>query len=157
MLKFPIITEVVQIIADRLLPPVVMISGFFDPVQDGHLSYLKQAIISANALICVIGSDKQLLMKKGKVNIPEDGRREIIDLLLHGLKIRHLTIINIWDTETTLVAKALRAQKPDIFFRGGDKTLESMPSEERKVCDELKIKILHATLEKARHGKNMQL
>jgi len=69
--------------------------------------------------ICIVSSDRQLMMKKGKVNIPEQGRRRILELILGGLcyesedKSAH-TYVNIWDAKTTLVAEALRYWEPDI-------------------------------------------
>mgnify|MGYP001612402381 CR=1 FL=1 len=145
----------------------VMVSGHFDPFHDGHLSYIKQAIphiykkenteTRSGLLICIVSNDAQLLKKKGKVNITEGGRWEIVDLILTGLGVPHRTVVNVWDKGTTLVAEALREWRPHIFFRGGDKTLEDMPPEERRVCDELGIQILHAKLEYDRHGSKMQL
>lgn len=134
----------------------VMISGHFDPFHHGHLSYVKQAIaLMPSYLICVISSDEQLMMKKGKVNIPELHRLEIVQLILdslswHGRLTR--VIINKCDTHSILVVKALRKVRPDIFFRGGDKTLEDMPLTEKRVCEELGIEIRHATLEYDVHG-----
>ena len=135
----------------------VMVSGHFDPFHDVHLAYIKQAMAIGGYLICVVSSDVQLLKKKGKVNISEAGRTEIVDLILEGLHVPHETRWNVWDKETTLVAEALRALKPDIFFRGGDKTLETMPAEERKVCDELVIQIRHAWLPYEAHSSTMIL
>ena len=135
----------------------VMVSGHFDPFHDVHLAYIKQAMAIGGYLICVVSSDVQLLKKKGKVNISEAGRTEIVDLILEGLHVPHETRWNVWDKETTLVAEALRALKPDIFFRGGDKTLETMPAEERKVCDELGIQIRHAWLPYEAHSSTMIL
>ena len=131
---------------------IVMVSGHFSPFHDGHLSYIKQAMVYADILLAVVSSDKQLLMKKGKVNIPQGGRKEIVSLIIRGLNIPERTEINIWDTETTLVAEALRVLRPTIFFRGGDKTIDDMPPDERRVCEELGIEILHGTLEKDTHG-----
>ena len=135
----------------------VLVSGHFDPFHDIHLAYIKQAMAYGGYLICVVSSDVQLLKKKGKVNIPEAGRTEIVDLILEGLHVPHETLWNDWDKETTLVAEALRALKPDIFFRGGDKTLDTMPSEEREVCDELGIRIRHAWLPYEAHSSTMIL
>ena len=151
----------------------VMVSGHFDSFHGGHLSYIKQAFRCGDNLYCVVSTDKQLLMKKGKVNIPETARQEIMQLVLEGLKVSHPwkctypydnvgvntvnAILNIWDKDTTLVAEALRALNPNVFFRGGDKTLEDMPLEERAVCDELGIMIVHAKLEYDTHGSKMQL
>ncbi|KKN63740.1 hypothetical protein LCGC14_0498440 [marine sediment metagenome] len=136
-------------------PVIVMVSGHFDPLHDGHLSYLKQAIAHGDAILCVVSSDAQLMMKKGNVNIPQRGRSNIVRLILEGMRVLNVVVVNQWDKETTLVAEALRVLKPAVFFRGGDKTIEDMPPEERQVCDELGIEIRHAVLEHDRHGARM--
>ena len=135
-----------------------MISGNFDPFHHGHLSYIKQVVRLAaqdDYLVCIVSSDKQLMMKKDKVNIPESSRQEILNLILKGLRVSGVALVNEWDTETTLVAKALYAVTPRVFFRGGDKTLADMPPDERRVCEELGIEIRHARLEVDTHGKGM--
>ena len=134
---------------------IVMISGHFDPFHDGHLDYIEQAMPYGDFLICVVSSDQQLLMKKGIVNIPEEGRQCIVHLILRGLGIPALVVLNTWDTQTTLVAEALQQLKPDIFCRGGDKTLADMPLEERKVCEDLGILIVHTEFRINRHGSEM--
>ncbi len=125
-------------------PKLVMISGHFEGFHYGHLDYLEQAIKQGDVLICVISTDKQLMMKKGRVNMPDVQRARIVDLILDGLKFPKIILFNVWDTETTLVAKALKAIKPDILFRGYDKKPETMPEAERKVCQELGIEIIYA-------------
>lgn len=125
-------------------PKDVMVSGHFDGFHNGHLDYLEQAAEIADHLYCIVSSDKQLMLKKGKVNNSEENRRYLVDLILKGMNIPHDVFINRRDTKTTLVAETLRYFKPDIFFRGYDKTLETMPKEERKVCEEHGIEIIHA-------------
>ena len=135
----------------------VMVSGHFDPFHDVHLDYIKQAMTHGDFLICVVSSDGQLIQKKGSFNIPESGRLDIVHLILRGLDIPHKAVVNQWDKATTLIAKALEFWQPDVLFRGNDKTLETMPAEERKVCDELQIQIVHAVLDRERHGSEMIL
>lgn len=136
---------------------VVMISGFFDPFTDAHLDYIKQASNYADKIICVVSSDTQLLKKKGKVNIPEVSRAEIAELIMRGLHINHKVVINYWDNETTLIANALEYWRPDILFRGGDKTIEDMPDDEKEVCDRMGIKVQHGKFRIDIHGSGMKL
>lgn len=139
----------------------ILISGNFDPFTDAHLDYFEQAEALRTRrpypghLTCIVSSDKQVLLKKGKVNIPENSRQKIVHYILNGMSFRFVVKINCVDTKTTLIAKALKMIKPDILFRGGDKTLEDMPPEERRVCDELGIKIMHAEYRIDRHGAQM--
>ena len=122
----------------------VMVSGHFDPFHYAHLDYIKQAAVMGDYLICVVSSDRQVIMKKGKVNEPESERAEIMSLILKGLGINGRVVVNTWDTYTTQVAITLRRIKPDIFCRGTDKILNDMPWEEREICYELGIRIAHA-------------
>tara|TARA_Y100000310_G_scaffold302941_1_gene340803 strand:- start:6225 stop:6986 length:762 start_codon:yes stop_codon:yes gene_type:complete len=133
----------------------VVVSGHFDPLTDAHLDYFKQALELDEQLTCIVSSDDQLLKKKGKVNIPQENRREIVELILRGLGSNGEVIINTLDTDTTLIAKALAAIHPGILFRGGDKTLETMPPEELRVCKEYQIEISHAEFRIDTHGRRM--
>ncbi|KKN31721.1 hypothetical protein LCGC14_0821060 [marine sediment metagenome] len=127
----------------------VLISGNFDPFTFAHLEYIKQALALGN-LICLISSDKQVVMKKGKVNEPAFERQEILFLILKGLGVGCQVLINKWDKET-LAVEALRHLKPDIFCRGTDKSIEDIPPDEKKVCEELGIEIVHVKGKQA-HG-----
>lgn len=143
---------------------IVMISGHFDPFTDAHLDYLQQVRDLGHKdfrLICIVSSDKQLVAKKGFVNIPEEGRRLILSYIIHGIKYiigddDFLVHINRWDNNGITIAKALEHWKPDILFRGGDKTLVDMPPEEKEVCDRLGIKIIHAQFRIDRHGSKFK-
>ncbi len=133
----------------------VMISGHFDPFHYAHLCYIKKASELGDFVICIVSSDKQVMMKKGKVNEPERERAEIVGLILDGLGISYQVLGNYVDKETTLVAEVLKVIKPDIFCRGTDKTIEDMPPEEKRVCDELGIKIVHVN-GKIVHGSDFR-
>ena len=138
----------------------IMVSGNFDPFTFAHLDYIKKASKMGgmptdnfgNVLVCVVSSDEQVMMKKGKVNEPENERREILHLILKGLEIPHAVFINHFDKYTTLVAETLRKLRPDVFCRGSDKTIEDMPEEERLACEDYGIKIVHIQSDKIAHG-----
>lgn len=127
-----------------IFPKTVMVSGHFDGFHSGHLDYLEQATKQGDSIICIISSDKQLLMKKEKVNIHEKERLWILDTILRGIGCNYQVFINVWDIETPTITEALRQWKPDVLFRGYDKKPETMPEAERKVCKELDIEIVYA-------------
>ena len=129
----------------------VMVSGNFDPLHDIHLAYFEYAMNYGDSLLCIVSADRQIILKKGTVNVPEDGRLKMLRLALSGMGYPHHVALNVHDKDAS-VAKVLRYWHPDVFCRGGDKTLEDMPEEERKVCDELNIRIVHAKLKEERHG-----
>ena len=66
----PTITRKVSLKREFYHSRRVMVSGYFDSFHDAHLDYIKQAMGCADFLICIVASDKQVIMKKGKVNIP---------------------------------------------------------------------------------------
>lgn len=136
---------------------MIMITGHFDPFTDAHLDYFKQAGERKEFILCVVSSDRQAMEKKGKINIPASARKEICDLILDGLKLKHVTKINTWDRDNTTLANTLRRFKPKILLRGGDKTIHDMPESELEVCSELKIGIEHAEFRIDTHGSRMVL
>ena len=121
----------------------VLVSGNFDPFHYVHLDYIKKASKLGDFLIAVVSSDEQVVKKKGKFNEPAQDRVEILDWILTGLQVPHVTLINTWDRETTHITNALEFIKPDILCRGTDKNAEDMPEDEKKACDELGIQIVH--------------
>ena len=135
--------------------PIVAVTGYFDPFHDIHLDYFKQAIELRGHLLCIVGSDQQLLMKKGRFNISEGARQEIVDLILRGLNVDHETVLNTFDTNSTLIAKALETLHPNVLVRGGDKCAEDLPDAEREVCNRLHIAVLHTRFRTNRHGSGM--
>lgn len=134
----------------------VLISGHFDPFTDAHLDYLKQAMEFKKPIACIVSSDEQLLKKKGFSNIPEDDRAEIAELILAGLGANGRVFVNEYDDDKT-IAQAIRAFKPNILFRGYDKTLKDMPENERLACEEMGVQIIHAKRRRdERHGSNFK-
>ena len=120
-----------------------MISGHFDGFHNDHLKYIEKSKEYGDFFICVVSSDKQLLLKKGKVNIHEDDRCKILDIVLSGENMPHIVFVNKWDTDTTFITNAIKAIKPTILFRGFDKD-ENMPIEEKIACDEVGTKVMYA-------------
>ena len=126
------------------ISPSILVSGHFDGFHSGHLDYLKQAMEYRKKVICIVSSDKQLLMKRGKVNIPETERRDIVGTILRGLGADYSIFINKYDNGTATVTEALHHFKPSIFLRGYDKKPKTMPEAERWMCEKLSIKVLYA-------------
>ena len=130
----------------------VMVSGHFDPMHEKHLAYIESALNYGDFLLCIVSTDEQIKQKKGKVNIPEEGRLRLVRLVLQGLTCSSHAALNVHDKGTTLVAEALRYWHPEVFCRGNDKILTDTPLQEAIVCKELGIKIIHAEFKGQRHG-----
>ena len=133
---------------------IVMVSGHFDPLHDIHLEYFRQAMNWGAFLLVVVASDGQVIAKKGKVNIPEAKRLWIADLVLKGLGIKHQTIINHLDRDGT-VTDSLRWWRPDVFFRGNDKSPDKFPEQEAKACEDCGIRVVYARFAGERHSSEM--
>ena len=53
---------------------ISVVSGGFDPIHSGHISYLKSAKKISDYLIVALNSDKWLINKKKKVFMPYEER-----------------------------------------------------------------------------------
>ena len=61
---------------------ISVISGGFDPLHSGHLSYLEAAASYGDKLFVCLNSDEWLVQKKGKYFLPFKERQ----LIVQGLK-----------------------------------------------------------------------
>ena len=113
---------------------IIAVSGGFDPIHRGHISYLKEAKALGDKLIVIMNSDEFLKRKKGYVFMPYEDRRAIIESIKYVDEVFESV-----DTDQS-VCKSLAQIKPNIFAKGGDRTVSNIP--ERKVCEDLGIKIV---------------
>lgn len=110
----------------------VCISGGFDPLHIGHIRYIQEAA-KLGYLIVIVNRDDFLLKKKGYVFMPLDERIEVIK------SIKGVDEVFVCIDNDQTVCKSLRLLKPDIFAKGGDRTLDNIP--EKKICEELDIEM----------------
>lgn len=106
---------------------VVLITGGFDPLHSGHLSYIRAASELGQVLIVGVNSDEWLTRKKGRSFMPLDERVEIISNLKHvNLAIK----FDDTDGSGKDAIRQVREQYPNakiIFANGGDRTKENIP------------------------------
>ena len=57
---------------------VIVISGGFDPVHSGHISYIQEARKNGDYLVALLNSDEWLIRKKGKYFLPFEERKDNI-------------------------------------------------------------------------------
>ena len=126
---------------------VVAVSGYFDPLHVGHLEYLEMAKQLGDKLIVIVNSDKQAELKKGKSFMNENDRVEIIG----ALKCVDEVFLSI--DEDKSVCKSLEAIKPDIFAKGGDRSLSEIP--ETAVMKKYNIKMVDGLGEKNRSSSSI--
>ena len=107
---------------------IVIVSGGFDPIHSGHISYFKSAKKLGEKLIVALNSDAWLIKKKEKFFMPFEERKIIIENLSMVDEV-----IDFEDDELGSATKALIKIKkscPDdeiIFCNGGDRTKNNVP------------------------------
>ena len=106
--------------------PLVFTNGCFDLLHVGHLRYLQVAKSLGRSLIVGLNSDRSVQSIKphqlgfpARPIVPENQRAE----LLLGLKPVDAVVIFTETTATQLLA----ALKPDIYVKGGDYQIETLP------------------------------
>jgi cytidyltransferase-like protein len=116
---------------------VVAVCGGFDPIHVGHIRHFKEAKSLGDELVVILNSDDWLRRKKGYVFMPFKDRKEIIE------SIRYVDrVVPYVEDQTGTVAKTLEKLKPDIFAKGGDRTISNIPKSEIETCRRLGIKIV---------------
>lgn len=126
---------------------IIAVSGYFDPIHVGHIEYLKLAKEIGGKLVVILNNDSQCVLKKGKPFMNQDERAEILKA------IKYVDEVFISIDKDKSVCESLRAIKPDIFAKGGDRFSYEIP--EAKVCDELGIKIVDNLGEKIQSSSNL--
>ena len=88
-------------------------------------------------LVVMLNSDAWLREKKGYVFMKFEERKEIIESIQYVDKVFPYV-----ETESGSAAKTLQKCKPDIFAKGGHRTIENIPQDEVETCKRLGIKIV---------------
>jgi D-beta-D-heptose 7-phosphate kinase/D-beta-D-heptose 1-phosphate adenosyltransferase len=106
---------------------IVLVTGGFDPVHSGHISYLNHAEHLGDQLIVGLNSDAWLARKKGRAFMPWRERMIVLDNL-------HMVdrVIEFDDSDGTACDAIRKVKKmfPDddiIFANGGDRTQDNIP------------------------------
>jgi len=118
---------------------IVVISGGFDPVHSGHVEYFKGArhLAGKNGrVVCILNSDDFLKSKKGYAFMDFNERKSVLEAMKYIDKV-----VKCIDKDQTVI-KSLGSIKPDIFAKGGDRTLGNIP--EKAICEELGIEMRFA-------------
>jgi cytidyltransferase-like protein len=107
---------------------ISVVSGGFDPIHSGHISYINAAKKHGDYLIIALNSDEWLRQKKGKEFMPFEERKAILE------NIKNVDeVISFEDDKAGSCINALekiKAKFPDdeiIFCNGGDRGKENIP------------------------------
>ena len=101
--------------------PMVFTNGVFDILHRGHATYLAQARAMGASLVLGLNSDASVRRLKGPkrpVNCEAD-RAEVVGAL------RSVDYVTIFDEPTA--AELIALVKPDVYAKGGDYTLATLP------------------------------
>lgn len=109
-----------------------MVSGYFDPIHPGHISYIQEASKLGDWLIVVVDGDPRAVKKKGKPFIPAKDRAMIV---------RAISGVDEVYIEDVDVKHAIMKYKPDILAKGGDRdSRENIP--EWDLCEQMGIEVV---------------
>ena len=104
---------------------VSLVTGGFDPIHSGHISYFKRAKDLSNYLVVGLNGDPWLKRKKGQYFQCFTERADIV---------RHLSMVDAvisWDDEDDsacgAIAKCLEISDKVIFCNGGDRIKSNIP------------------------------
>jgi D-beta-D-heptose 7-phosphate kinase/D-beta-D-heptose 1-phosphate adenosyltransferase len=106
---------------------IVLVTGGFDPIHSGHISYLKSANKLGDILVVGVNSDEWLIRKKGKAFLPWKERSTIVE------NIKGVSYVCAFDDSDGSAKDAIikvRQSWPKsniIFANGGDRTKENIP------------------------------
>jgi rfaE bifunctional protein nucleotidyltransferase chain/domain len=115
---------------------LVVTNGCFDVLHLGHVTYLQQARDQGDALLVGVTSDAgvRVLKGPGRPLNNQDDRAAVLAAL------ESVDAVRIFPE---LDARAfLEAVRPDIYVKGGDYTLDTINQDERRLLEQLGVKIV---------------
>ena len=107
---------------------ISVVSGGFDPIHSGHISYINEAKEYGDYLIVALNSDNWLRKKKGKEFMPFEERKSILENLRNVDEVIDFDDDNIGSCINAL--EKIKAKFPNdkiIFCNGGDREKENIP------------------------------
>jgi cytidyltransferase-like protein len=106
----------------------VIVTGGFDPIHSGHIEYFKAARELGSILFVGLNSDQWLARKKGKVFMPIEERKAVIESIRY---VGHVFTFNDMDDTANDAIKYVKNYVPKnstiLFANGGDRTVDNVP------------------------------
>lgn len=106
---------------------ITLVTGGFDPIHSGHISYFKAARALGDYLIVGLNSDEWLERKKGRAFMPWNERLCVVNNLS---MVDEVYTFDDEDGSAKHFIQQVRAHYPDaelIFANGGDRTPNNIP------------------------------
>lgn len=119
---------------------LVVTNGCFDLLHPGHVSYLETARNLGDALLVGVNADASVRENKGP-NRPVNSQADRTAVLAALASVDGVCIF----CERT-AAKFLSLAQPDIYVKGGDQNLNTVPAEELRVIEQCGGKVVFAPL-----------
>ena len=107
----------------------VIVTGGFDPIHSGHIEYFKAARELGSILFVGLNSDQWLARKKGKVFMPIEERKAVIESIRY---VGHVFTFDDMDDTANDAIKYVKNYVPYyrtniLFANGGDRTVDNIP------------------------------
>ena len=126
-----------------------IVSGYFNPLHQGHLEYIHAAKIQCDCLIVIVNNDAQVKLKGSTPFMDQNHRR----LIVSSLRDVDQAVIAV-DTEKTVCQTLLEIRKKypedDLeFYNSGDRApVANAESAEMEICRKNQIKYVAIPLPK---------
>jgi len=115
---------------------IVATSGGYDPIHPGHISCIMASKRYGDCLVVIVNGDNFLINKRGKPFMDLQTRSSIVSSIVG---VDYVIPFEIENDPT--VCEALKAIRPDIFTKGGDR-IDHTNIPEWDICQSLGIKII---------------
>jgi rfaE bifunctional protein nucleotidyltransferase chain/domain len=116
---------------------LVVTNGCFDVLHLGHVTYLQQARHQGDALLVGVTSDAGVRALKKGPGRPLNSEQDRAAVLAALESVNAVCIFHELDARAFL-----QTVRPDIYVKGGDYTLDTINQDERRLLEELGIKIV---------------
>jgi len=134
---------------------IVATNGCFDIIHAGHVQYLNEARSLGDKLIVGLNSDKSVRQLKGD-NRPYNTQQNRAEVLIALESVDQVIIFDSIDCRSFL-----KNVRPDIYVKGGDYTIDTLPECERKTilscCKEVRILKKYDSLSTSQIIEKLQL
>lgn len=135
--------------------PIVINSGYFDPIHIGHIEclYLSKDLIPNAKLVVILNNDEQAKLKKGQPFMSQEERKKILE----SIECVDEVIISVDKDKSVCesiktIAEKYKGRKI-IFAKGGDRFSYEIP--EAKVCKDYNIQIIDSVGKKIQSSSNL--
>ena len=126
-----------------------IVSGFFNPIHKGHIDYINESKKLCDYLVCIVNSDKQVLLKGSKPFMDEEHRMIILQNIRSVDEVMLCVDNSYRSTDTLLKIRDKYRDNQLTFFNSGDISLDNWDPTELTLCTERNISIHLIDLPKA--------